>query len=120
MTANYLDENIITTLALLPGITSAELAFKLDAPVNTVKNALCRLHDRCKVMKQRNGKSWVWRIYAKPEGEFTGQPERINKMTGTYDGKELRRNPGIPASRYEAFNLPSLMGGQRIAPRRAA
>lgn len=120
MTASYLDDHIITTLTLMPDITSAELAYKLDAPVNTVKNALCRLHERCKVMKQRYGRNWVWRIYEKAEGVYTEQSERINKMDGFYDGKELQRNPGIPASRFEAFSLPSLMGGQRIYPRRAA
>ena len=120
MTASYLDDHIITTLKLKPDITSAELAYKLDAPINTVKNALCRLHDRCKVMKQRYGKSWVWRIYEKPEGEFTGQPPKASKLCGIYDGKELRRNPGIPDSRMEAYRLPSLMGGQRVTPRRAA
>jgi hypothetical protein len=120
MTANYLDDHIINTLTLMPDITSAELAFKLDAPVNTVKNALCRLHDRRKVMKQRYGKSWVWRTYEKPEGVYTEQSQRIDKMSGFYDGKELQRNPGIPAARFEAFNLPSLMGGQRVYPRRAA
>lgn len=120
MTASYLDDHIITTLTLIPDITSAELAYKLDAPVNTVKNALCRLHDRCRVMKQRYGRSWVWRIYVKPEGVYTGQPPKASKLCGIYDGKELQRNPGIPASRFEAFSLPSLMGGQRVYPRRAA
>jgi len=56
----------------------------------------------------------------KTKPELTPPPERINKMDGTYDGKELRRNPGIPDSRYAAFNLPSLMGGERVTPRRTA
>ena len=37
-----------------------------------------------------------------------------------YDGKELKRNPGIDDSRFEAFNLPSRMGDQLIYPKRRA
>jgi hypothetical protein len=120
MTTRYLEQSIIKVLAVMPDLTSADLAAKVDAPLNSVKNTLCFMIDRSLVSKQRYGKAWVWRLYEKPEGENTGKPERINKMAGTYDGKELRRNPGIPDERYAAFNLPSLMGGERVTPRRTA
>lgn len=37
-----------------------------------------------------------------------------------YDGAELKRNPGIPDERFTAFNLPSIVAGQRIYPKRKA
>lgn len=43
---------------------------------------------------------------------------RITNATTTriYDGKELHRNAGIPASRFKAFELPSLMHGRLVYP----
>jgi hypothetical protein len=44
-------------------------------------------------------------------------PQRIDKMAGTYDGKELKRNPGITDARFEAFKLPSRMGDTLVYPK---
>ena len=38
--------------------------------------------------------------------------------TPTYKCPELQRPPGIPDERFEAFNLPSLMNGVRVYPKR--
>ena len=35
---------------------------------------------------------------------------------GTYDGRELHQNPGIPAERFAAFALPSRVGGRLFYP----
>jgi hypothetical protein len=35
---------------------------------------------------------------------------------GNYQGDELKRNPGIPESRFEAFALPSVINGVRVYP----
>ena len=42
-----------------------------------------------------------------------GQPstEQYIPEWGCYDGKELQRDPGIPASRFRAFELPSYAHG---------
>lgn len=37
-----------------------------------------------------------------------------------YDGKELRRNPGIRDERFRAYELPSLQGGRLIYPKEQA
>lgn len=34
------------------------------------------------------------------------------------DFPNMGRVPGVAASRYEAFNLPSLISGQRVYPKR--
>ena len=44
---------------------------------------------------------------------------RIDVMSlGIYDGKELKRNPGIIDSRFDAFRLPSRVGNQLHYPKR--
>ena len=46
------------------------------------------------------------------------QPDRehYTPPAGTYDGKELQRTPGIPDSRFRAFELPSRAHGQLNYP----
>jgi hypothetical protein len=44
-------------------------------------------------------------------------PQRIDKMSGIYDGKELRRNPGLPDERFAAFKLPSRFGDRLVYPK---
>ena len=57
----------------------------------------------------------------KPLGKLdapTSLPMRNSTTSGKYDGVELGRNPGIPDDRFAAFDLPSLVNGVRIEPRR--
>jgi hypothetical protein len=42
---------------------------------------------------------------------------KIDKMKGVYDGKELHRNPGITEERFEAYKLPSIVNGKRVYPK---
>ena len=45
-------------------------------------------------------------------------PQRLNWLhNGTYDGKELMRNPGISDARYEAYRLPSRVAGKLVYPK---
>jgi hypothetical protein len=47
----------------------------------------------------------------------TTASQRIDKMAGTYDGKELMRNPGITDARFEAYRLPSRVAGKLVYPK---
>jgi hypothetical protein len=49
----------------------------------------------------------------------TAANQRIDKMAGTYDGKELMRNPGITDARFEAYRLPSRVAGKLVYPKGA-
>lgn len=57
-------------------------------------------------------------IHAPVEGNHFGayskaRPTQIKtKMDGTYDCPELKRNPGLPDDRYEAFDKPSRIGNK--------
>lgn len=42
--------------------------------------------------------------------------ERYKPPSDCYDGKELQRTPGIPDSRFRAFELPSRAHGQLNYP----
>jgi hypothetical protein len=50
----------------------------------------------------------------------TAANQRVDKMAGTYDGKELMRNPGITEARFEAYRLPSRVAGKLVYPKERA
>ena len=45
--------------------------------------------------------------------------QRVTNLntSGPYEGKELQRNPGITDARFEAYRLPSRVGGKLIYPK---
>lgn len=43
-------------------------------------------------------------------------PVRNSNQTQTYDGQELRTNPGIPPERMLAYSLPSRVGNRLHYP----
>lgn len=48
--------------------------------------------------------------------DYKSMPHYNGTSSGLYDFSELKRNPGIPASRFAAFELPSRMGNKLHYP----
>jgi len=107
MTARYLEEHITKVLAVMPDITSADLAVKLDAPLSSVKNTLSFMRERGQATWQRVGKARLWRLQTPGLAPApVVKPARINKMAGTYLCPELRSTPYRPGA-MDAYRLPS-------------
>ncbi|KGH29350.1 hypothetical protein [Comamonas thiooxydans] len=64
-----------------------------------------------------NVRSWQVLSHAeRAERESQQGKPRYTPPSDCYDGKELQRTPGIPDSRFRAFELPSRAHGQLNYP----
>lgn len=115
MTDKQVENAILKALKLTPNLMMTEIGARIDAPSEAVKNAVRRL---CQQKQIEASRSKAWRLKSPTEPE-TVKKSTINKVSGTYDGAELRRPVGIAAERFLAFSLPSRMGSQLIYPRGA-
>lgn len=65
-----------------------------------------------KASRDFNVRSWqVLSLAERAERESQPNRERYKPPSDCYDGKELQRTPGIPDSRFRAFELPSRAHG---------
>lgn len=108
-------------------ITAQELSERLILDFRKTSSIMARMRDRGTISARKIGKrNHYWsgshaEETAEDRKELNLTPSRTHHNSTTADpymGEELRRNPGIPAERYAAFDLPSLVAGQRVPPRR--
>jgi hypothetical protein len=97
------------------GLTVTQIVDRTEAPRDQVRSLINRLRDKLHIRALSPGQSNT--AYRWHEGEQIAKPNTTDKFAGdVYTCPELRRNPGIPAARYAAFDLPSIRGGYRIWP----
>lgn len=108
-------------------VTAIKMAAMTGLEVDRARQIMSRLRDRGAICSRKiGGQNHYWSgSYAEDDAEVRQAldltPSRTlhnSSMSDPYQGEELRRNPGIPAERYAAFDLPSLVAGQRVPPRR--
>jgi hypothetical protein len=98
------------------GLTVTQIVDRTEAPRDQVRSLINRLRDKLHIRAISPGQSNT--AYRWHEGEAqVAKPNTTNRVGGdVYTCPELRRIPGLPASRYAAFDLPSVRGNRRIWP----
>ena len=102
-----------------PGLSPQQLASATGVDIKQVRAALGTMRDLGQAVNVGTLKTPLWRQHTPADAaQAQAKAERPTWVTGTYDGAELQRNPGIPASRFAAFDLPSLVNGVRVPAKR--
>ncbi len=106
----------ISIEALLPlypsGITTTFVTDHLGARRKSVQGVLNRLVTHGLVISTAPGRpntKYIW----KTEMTVIAPPNCVNKMSGTYDGKELKPFDGRPNCNQH-LQHPSVIGGKRV------
>lgn len=99
-----------------PGLSPQQLASATGLPIKQVRTTLNNMHGTRQIANAGTHNKPLWRLTTATD---MAQTAPATPMTSTpYTCPELQRNPGIPASRFAAFDLPSLVNGQRVDPKR--
>lgn len=107
-----LTDDIVSILSRHPtGLTSDQLAKRLDSDAATVRRALQTLQKRKNsnlVSSLPGQRNTTYMLVS--DRETVAARNTQKQPSNLYDGKELQRNPGITDDRMEAFSLPSRYG----------
>lgn len=118
---NETQQKIYDLLAQGKPYTCTAISTRIVNSENTTQNNLSKMRKAGLIELTRSGNQVLWHLPKPTAAQTDAQPERSDwRAAGPYDGKELRRTPGIPDERFVAFSLPSLMSGKRVTPRRIA
>lgn len=99
-----------------PGRSPQELADATGLPIKQVRTTINNMHAVKQAINAGAHNKPLWRL-TNAADMIKSAP--VTPMTGTgYTCPELQRNPGIPDSRFAAFDLPSLVNGKRVDPKR--
>jgi hypothetical protein len=130
---------VFAVIKATPGVTVKEIAEQLNKPCRGVKVAVSNLAAKEKIesdFAKRGVPARYTATYQAPQmaqpmngpghtmkplgklAEPTSVPLRNSTKKGDYDGAELGRNPGLTPDRFEAFELPSMVNGVRVPPKR--
>lgn len=103
------------------GLSPQALASATGVPIDKVRAVLSAMRHVGQAVNVGTLKNPLWRQHTPAHDTQThAQPQRTVFNRGTYNGAELQRNPGLPASRFAAFDMPSLVNGVRVPPKRPA
>lgn len=94
-------------------LTTTQIQEILQVRRNSLNDALGNLVQQGRIQNVGSNKKAFYRIKPKQEAAKTAT---VVFDRGTYQGIELQRAPGIPASRYEAFSLPSRIANKLHYP----
>jgi hypothetical protein len=86
--------------------------------IKKVRAALGTMRDMGQAVNVGTLNKPLWRQYT--PADLVSSTPATRQRAPDYTCPELQRNPGIPASRFAAFDLPSLVNGVRVAPKRPA
>lgn len=98
------------------GLSPQQIASATGLPIQTIRTTLANMAAAGQATNAGNTRTPLWRL-PNASDQASNDMNPMHKHAGTYDGAELRPYTGRPGA-MDAFTLPSLANGQRVAARR--